>query len=276
MNAQPNQARFNTPAGDIHRLETRAASYRRGCLQYARSLEKTAHADTVHKLRTHLRRLQSYAEFMEYGRAADRLGRAVSWFSHLRALHELHRYLRCMGAAAKDLRCVRKALLQEQECVRRAQRPNAVQELLAAITVERLARPVPFIMKRLEQSQVQNRTKLHDALADLPSKPKRKQLHKLRLLVKSLRYQQEISVQAGWGNPKSVEALKRLQNTLGKYNDRHQFLRLAKELSLGCRKAINKDRRRSRACARRAVRKLISTHMQPILPLRRPMRALPR
>jgi CHAD domain-containing protein len=250
------------------RFQARAARYRLRCLVEAKALEKAFDPDTVHKLRTCLRRVQSYAEFLEHMEAAKRLGRAVSWFSHLRALYELQRYLRCMPAGPRDMRRVEKALCQEQKRVRKAHYPDRVKQLLATITVDSLMRPDPFIIKRLEQSQLENRTKLYEALQGLPSKPKRKELHALRLLIKSLRYQQEILADVGWGNPETVQALKRLQGVLGKYSDSAQFIRLAKELNLRCRKAIKKDCRQSRARARRAVCKLKSTHMQPILPLR--------
>lgn len=257
------------PHGLARRLARRASGYRLRSLGYAKALEKGFRPVTVHKLRTHLRRLQSYAEFLEDRVAAERVARATSWFSRLRALYELERYLRCMHAAPRDIRRVQEALCQEQKRVRKADNPDRVKQLLATITVDSLMRPGPLIMKRLEQSQLENRTKLYEALQRLPSKPKRKELHALRLLIKSLRYQQEILADVGWGNPETVRALKRLQGVLGKYSDYAQFIRVAKELNLRCRKAIKKDCRQSRARARRAVCKLKSTHMQPILPLRR-------
>jgi len=110
---------------------------------------------------------------------------------------------------------------------------------------------------------------LSGALQCLSSKPKRKELHRLRLLIKSLRYQQEIAVEMRWGNPQTVNALKRLQTVLGGYTDLEQFLSLAKELKLSCLKKIRKDRRRCRERARRAVLKLKSEQAQPLLPIRR-------
>jgi CHAD domain-containing protein len=269
MNAHHFKLRADANTGPTQRFEARIAEYHRRCLGYAKALDEAFHAETVHKLRTHLRRLQSYAEFLERENAAERLGRAVSWFSRLRALYELQRYLRCMHASPRDMRRVQKSLGQEQKRVRKAHYPDKVTQLLATITVDSLMRPGPFIMKRLEQSQLENRTKLYEALQRLPSKPKRKELHALRLLIKSLRYQQEILADVGWGNPETVRALKRLQGVLGKYSDFAQFIRLAKELNLRCRKAIKRDCWQSRARARRAASKLKSTHMQPILPLRR-------
>ena len=250
-------------------FKARVASYRLRCLRYAKALENAIRPATVHKLRTHLRRLQSYAEFLEDSRDAERLGRAVSWFSRLRALYELQRYLHRNGATAKDCKRVEKALRKEKKKIRDTERPVAVRLLLAKITVERLMRPEEYITKRLQRLQLENRTVLSEALQCLSSIPKRKELHRLRLLIKSLRYQQEIAVEMRWGNPQTVNALKRLQTVLGEYTDLEQFLSLAKELKLSCLKKIRKDRRRSRERARRAVLKLKSEQAQPLLPIRR-------
>ena len=78
------------------------ATDRLRCLGYAKALEKAFRPETVHKLRTHLRRLQSYAEYLDRPKAAERLGEAVSWFSRLRTLDEFQRYLRRLEVGAKD------------------------------------------------------------------------------------------------------------------------------------------------------------------------------
>ena len=125
-------------------------------------------------------------------------------------------------------------------------------------------------LRRIEgQVLSENRTMLDRGLQGLSSKPTRKELHRLRLLIKSLRYQQEIAVEMRRGNPRSVKALKRLQTVLGKYTDRAQFVPLAKELNLSCQNKIKKDRRLSRKKARRAVLKLKSAQAHPLLPIRR-------
>ena len=250
-------------------FEARMASDRLRCLSYAKALEKAFRPETVHKLRTHLRRLQSYAEYLDRPKAAERLGEAVSWFSRLRTLDEFERYLRRLEVGAKDCRRAEKALRNEQEDVRKANRPAAVTLLLTKTPVARLMRPGEYISERLQRLQLENRTMLDRGLQGLSSKPTRKELHRLRLLIKSLRYQQEIAVGMRRGNPRSVKALKRLQTILGKYTDRAQFATLAKELNLRCRSKIKKDRRLSRNKARRAVLKLKSAQAHPLLPLRR-------
>jgi len=250
-------------------FEARMAGDRLRCLGYAKTLEKAFRPETVHKLRTHLRRLQSYAEYLDRPKAAGRLGEAVSWFSRLRTLDEFQRYLRRLEVGAKDSRRVEKALRSEQEDVRKANRAAAVTLLLTNTPVASLMRPGEYIADRFQRLQPENRTVLDRGLQGLSSKPTRKELHRLRLLIKSLRYQQEIAVEMRWGNPRSAQALKRLQTVLGKYTDRAQFASLAKELNLSCQNKIKKDRRLSRRKARRAVLKLKSAQAHPLLPIRR-------
>lgn len=249
-------------------FKARAARYRLRCLAYAKRLEKAFDPDTVHNLRINLRRLQSYAEFLEHVEAAKRLGRAVSWFSHLRALNELHRYLCRNDAATKDIRRVEKEIRKEKKEIRTSGRLKTLISLLGHITPESLTRPPEFVRNRLERLHVDNRTVLDEALQQLSSKPTRKELHRLRLRIKSLRYRQEIAVEMHWGNPQTVKALKRLQRLLGEYTDLAQFAGLAKQFHLRCRDRIKKDRRRSLKHARRAVLRLKSQHAPPVLRLK--------
>ncbi|HEY3196984.1 MAG TPA: CHAD domain-containing protein [Nitrospirales bacterium] len=249
-------------------FKARAARYRLRCLDYAKYLKNDLDPDTVHELRVNLRRVQSYAEFLEHMEAAERLGCAVSWFSHLRALNELHRYLLRNDAAAKDIRRVEKEVRKEKKDIGKAGRLKMLISLLGRITPESLARPPEFVRNRLERLHVENRAVMDSELQKLSSKPTRKELHRLRLLIKSLRYRQEIAVEMHWGNPQTVKALKRLQHVLGEYTDLAQFTRLAEQLHLRCRDKIKKDRRRYLKHARRAVLRLKSQHALPLLRLK--------
>ena len=116
------------------------ASDRLRCLSYAKALEKAFRPETVHKLRTHLRRLQSYAEYLDRPKAAERLGEAVSWFSRLRTLDEFQRYLRRLEVGAKDCRRAEKALRNEQKDVRKTNRPAAVTPLQGSCGRENILR----------------------------------------------------------------------------------------------------------------------------------------
>src|SRR5207248_5958520 len=105
----------------------------------------------VHNLRTPWRRRESSAEYPAGPKVAERLGEAVSWFSRLRTLDEFERYLRRLEVGAKDCRRAEKALRNEQEGVRKANRPAAVTLLLINTPVARLMRPGEYIADRFQQ-----------------------------------------------------------------------------------------------------------------------------
>src|SRR6266581_300132 len=84
-------------------MEKRAVEYHTRAKVFARALRKPPfHAETVHRLRTHLRRLQAYAEFLRRPIVARRLAQNVKWLSRLRTLDVFRRYLRRRKAAARD------------------------------------------------------------------------------------------------------------------------------------------------------------------------------
>lgn len=238
-------------------IEKRAALYHDRAMTYARALKKPPfHPETVHRLRTHLRRLQAYAEFMQCQKAASSLAKCVTWLSRLRTLDVFLRFLRRRRGDAADLRRVAWALKEEGAMVAHAGRLDSVRTALARTTVARLRQPAVFITSRLASLGRTRADRLDAALNGLSLKAKRKELHRLRLLVKSLRYQEEVALDTAWGNPPAVAALKRLQRTLGDYCDRDQFRRLAKKMNLACRREMAREYRRHREHARIAVRRL--------------------
>src|SRR2546422_1005448 len=81
------------PAVRLDAVEKHVTKVRTRALAFARALRKPPfNPETVHRLRTHLRRLQAYAEFLQRPRIAARLADCVSWLSDLRPLKEL-----CIG-----------------------------------------------------------------------------------------------------------------------------------------------------------------------------------
>jgi CHAD domain-containing protein len=242
---------------DLRKLfQRRMELHRRRALAYAESLRKPLRPDTVHKLRTHLRRFQAHAELLEHHKIAARFARCVSCFSRLRSLHVFKSYLKGTGASVKNRQRFQRAVRKEEKKIRASDRLQKVRVLLLETPISSLERPNIFLKTRLERLRHENRTMLHQALQDLSRRPKWKELHRLRLLIKSLRYQQEIAVELKWGNPRTLHSLKCLQQVLGDFCDREQFVRLAKELDLSGRKKIKKDRRRYLKRARRALRRL--------------------
>ncbi|HLG44517.1 MAG TPA: CHAD domain-containing protein [Nitrospirales bacterium] len=241
----------------LETLEKRVAAYRARAVAYARALRKPPfRPETVHRLRTHLRRLQAYAEFLDRPRTAKRLARCVSGLSRLRALSVFHQYLRSLGAPAGDLDRVREALREEEEMVAGEARLEGVRSVLAGTTMARLRRPRRFLASRLASLGGDHADRLSEALQELSAEPTRKELHRLRLVVKSIRYQEEAALETGWGRPQRVAALKQLQKVLGGYCDRDQFRRLAKTLGLASREGLKKEYRRYWKRAQAAVRRL--------------------
>lgn len=238
-------------------VEKRVAEVRARTLAFARALRKPPfNHETVHRLRTHVRRLQAYAEFLQRPRIAARLAECVSWLSDLRALYVFQQSLRRRGASVPDRSRVDVAVRDEEWAVARAGYPEAVLTRLAGLSVSRMRRPAAFLAERLASLSRDRAARLDTALRGLSLEATRKELHRLRLLIKSLRYQEEIAFEAGRGDPRTVAALKRLQRTLGDYCDRDQFRRLAKKMDLECRSAVKKEYRRYRQRARAAVRRL--------------------
>lgn len=244
-------------AARLETLEKRVAVYRARTVAYARALRKPPfRPETVHRLRTHLRRLQAYAEFLDHPRTAKRLARCVSGLSRLRALYVFLRYLQSLGAPASDLHRVREALREEERVVAEEDRPEAIRSGLAETTMARLRRPRQFLARRLASLGRDHADRLTKALQELSAEPTRKELHRLRLVVKSIRYQEEAALETGWGRPQRVAALKQLQKVLGEYSDRDQFRRLAKKLDLASRGELKKEYRRYWKRALAAVRRL--------------------
>jgi hypothetical protein len=238
-------------------MEKRAAEYHARAKVFARALRRPPfHPETVHRLRTHLRRLQAYAEFLRRPMVAARLAQSVTWLSRLRTLDVFRRYLRRREALARDLRRVVWTLREEEKMVASAGRLEEIRSILAKMTLARMRRPVAFVENHLSALRQETSEQLAAALRKLSTEATRKELHRLRLLVKSLRYQEEIALETAWGDPRRMAAFKRLQRTLGDYCDRDQFRRLAKKMDLACRSEIKKEYRQYQKKARKAVRRL--------------------
>lgn len=247
-------------AGDAPGLETiqkHADQYLAGALKFSHALRRPPFpTETVHKLRTHLRRLQAYAELSERDRTAARLDHCVRWLSELRTLNVFQQYLRRRRGDAQDLRRVSESIREEERSLTGAGHLPAIRAVLAKTLTARLRRPASFMMARLASLGRDQAARMGEALCELPPKSGKKELHRLRLLVKSHRYQEELAQNTPWANPPRLAALKRLQRTLGDYCDLHQFRRLAKKMDLMCRHEIEKEYRHCRTYARAAVRQL--------------------
>jgi CHAD domain-containing protein len=240
---------------DAKAVGRRVATYRARAVAFAHALRDPPFPpETVHRLRTHLRRLQAYAEFLQRPVAAARLAACVSWLSRMRMFYVFLTHLRRKRAPGNDVRRVRAALREEERTVAEAGCLEAIQTVLAVMTSARMRRSKAFLEERLAALDRDHAERLTEALRSVSADATRKELHRLRLLVKSLRYQEEAAVEAGWGRSQQVAALKRLQRRLGDFCDHDQFRRLATKMGLACRREMEKDCRQSRKRARAAVR----------------------
>src|SRR5437879_10202937 len=138
------------PAVTLDAVEKHVTKVRTRARAFARALRKPPfHPETVHRLRTHLRRLQAYAEFLQRPRIAARLADCVSWLSDLRTLYVFQQFLRRRGASVPDRSRMDVAVRDEEWAVARAGYPEIIRTRLAAVWNTRMRRPAAFLAKRL-------------------------------------------------------------------------------------------------------------------------------
>ena len=205
---------------------------------------------TLHRLRTHLRRLEAYLELVGEDRNAEIISKCVSRLSSLRALQVFERYLTQSGAPNSDVRKVK-------DCIRRRRAKLDRKKVYRKIDrrVRRHALPstqasMDWMAERMEGLRREHARTLQELIVKAMSTPRRKILHALRLKIKSIRYQEEWALSQTYARPNLVSWLERAQSVLGDYEERAQFRKLARELDLKSYPEIVKDWRRARACAR--------------------------
>jgi CHAD domain-containing protein len=231
--------------------EDRPARYRTVVLQ---ALTRLSGGDTdsatLHRTRTHLRRLQAYLELVGEDRNADTIARCVMRLSGLRTLQVFKRYLSKLDAPRSD----RKAI----KCRLRATR-DKLERTHTYATIERIVRrhalpPTPanpgWLAERMKTTRHAHADALRQLTVKVGAKPRRKTLHRLRLLIKSIRYQEEWALDRPYAMPALVQRLKHVQAVLGDYEDLVQFRKLARTLDLRSSAIIKKHWRKARKRAR--------------------------
>jgi CHAD domain-containing protein len=213
--------------------------------------------ETLHRLRTHLRRLQAYLELVGEEANAEIIANCVAHFSPLRTLQVLEAHLNRSAAPDADLHAVRERIEAKRL---RLERKHVYRE------VERLVRrhavpPIPggplWMGQRMSHLRELNRVTLRDLALQAAEDPRRKTLHQLRLKIKSARYQEEWALHEPYARPETVAWLKRAQRVLGEYEERGQFRRIARRLGLVSGKLIERDWRKARKRARALPAQLI-------------------
>jgi CHAD domain-containing protein len=219
-----------------------------------RALESLSAGDdrpkTLHRLRTHLRRLQAYLELVGEASNARIIAKCVSRLSQLRTLQVLERHLTSLKAQRSDLRLVRKRIRARQAKLQRTDVYRKIERRVQQHAIPPTPGNQDWMRERMFDLRRANGQALSALIAAAQAKPRRKRLHALRLKIKSIRYQEEWALGTQEERPDLVGWLKHAQSVLGEYEERTQFRWLADKLGLQSFPRIEQDWRAARKKAR--------------------------
>ncbi len=237
--------------------DDRAARYQTVALH---TLAKLSAGDirpkTVHRLRTHLRRLQAYLELVGEDRNAEMMANCVSRLSRFRTLQAFDRYVTRLPASASDVRKIKDCIRKERAKLDRKQVYRRIERRVRRHALPPTPASLDWMAERMEKLRREHAKSLHDLISEATANPRRKTLHALRLKIKAIRYQEEWALNQAYARPEIVSWLKRAQSVLGDYEERAQFRKLARTLDLKSYARIIKDWRRARTRARTLPTKL--------------------
>lgn len=236
---------------DFRFHDERAARYQAVSLNALASLSSGDRSpQALHRLRTHLRRLQAYLELVGEGQNAEIVSECVSRLSPLRTLHVFEQYLTRLDAPESDLWIIRDRI---RTTFAKLEQKDALWKIEHHVRWRALP-AVPanpnWMMERLHGLRQANAVALRQRAAKAAANPRRKTLHALRLRIKSIRYQEEWALDQPYARPDLVRRLKRVQSVLGRYEERAQFRKLARAHDLESYTQIVKGWRRARTRAR--------------------------
>ena len=205
---------------------------------------------TLHRARTHLRRLQAYLELVGEDRNADRIARCVMRLSKLRTLQVFERYLSKLNAPRSDRKAVKRRLRVTRDKLERTHTYAAIERIVRRHALPPTPGNLDWLAERMRAARHAHADALRQLTAEVDAKPRRKTLHRLRLLIKSIRYQEEWALDRPYAMPALVQRLKHAQAVLGDYEDLVQFRKLARSLDLRSSTVIKKHWRKARTRAR--------------------------
>ncbi|MDE3118471.1 MAG: CHAD domain-containing protein [Nitrospirota bacterium] len=231
---QDRVSRYRTTA--LHALAALAAGDRR--------------PKTLHRLRTHLRRLQAYLELVGEEDSAAIIARSVSRFSRLRTLHVFDQYLDRFDAPGRDRRLVTQRIRAVEGKLKKKRTYRKVECMVERHALPPTPAPSDWMGRHLIALRHRHADRLRKLIAQASADPRRKTLHRLRLMIKSIRYQEEWALDAPYARPDLVAWLKQAQTVLGEYEELAQFRKLAAKLRLKSQALIAQDWRRARDRAR--------------------------
>jgi CHAD domain-containing protein len=223
----------------------------------ARLSDGDTDAATLHRARTHLRRLQACLELAGEDRRAQSIARCVARVSKLRTLQAFARYLKRHGAPRSDRKAVKRRLRAARARLDRTHAYAAIERIVRRQALPQVPADPAWMAERMQAARDGHADALRRLTAEAGAKPRRKTLHRLRLLIKSIRYQEEWALDHPFAQPGLIRRLKHAQTVLGDYEDLFQFRKLARSLDLRSSSAIEKAWRRVRARARALPARLI-------------------
>jgi hypothetical protein len=142
------------PAGDTVGVDPYPA---RACRVALRALARLSAGDsdpeTLHRARTHLRRLQAYLEFDGSPQKADAIRRGVSRLSGLRMLQVLARRLKRFGAPKSDRRTVKRRIKAERKKLDRVRTYDAMARLVRRLIASHVPTPYANLAERARRSR---------------------------------------------------------------------------------------------------------------------------
>lgn len=231
--------------------ESRPARYREVVLHALTRLSGgDKKPETLHRARTHLRRLQAYLELVGEDRNANTIDRCVMRLSKLRTLQVFERYLAKHDAPRSDRKAVKRRLRATREKLDRAHTYAAIDRVVSRRALPPTPANPEWLADRMRTMRHAHADALRRLVDEVVADPHRKTLHRLRLLIKSIRYQEEWALGRPYAMPDLVQRLKHTQKVLGDYEDLVQFRKLARALGLRSSAIIKKDWRRARTHAR--------------------------
>ncbi|CBK42123.1 conserved protein of unknown function, contains CHAD domain [Nitrospira defluvii] len=208
-------------------------------------------AETVHSIRTHCRRLQAVLELCDNRDRATVMAQAVSRLSRLRASHVFRQYLMKIEAPDSDIAAVEVWIAGREHKLTRAQAYHKIEQVVWKQALPLITPASLSLKRRLEVLRHEHERVLSQLIKKALEKPRRKRLHALRLMLKTIRYQTEWLPGRASIKQDVLKRIKPVQALLGRYEELADFRRWGKKLNLTVQARIERDWKRARRRARR-------------------------
>lgn len=247
------------PQSPIHTTATRAsqglaqtaALYQATVLRLIRQLlAGQGHADTVHSIRTHCRRLQALLELCGNSDRAAVMAQSVRRLSKLRALQVFRQYLTKIEAPESDIVAVDTWIVQREQQLTLTQAYYKIEQAVWKQALPVIVPPGLSLKNRLELLRHEHEQALSVLIEKASESPRRKRLHALRLVLKTIRYQTEWLPGRAATKQGLVKRIKQVQALLGRYEELADFRRWGEKHNLSVQSHIQKDWKRARRRAR--------------------------